>query len=87
MPERQMPVPHIVSARPHRGFALETVLLLPGQTRRGWTARESIDRGARFIGLALARDVQEAGIAMESTPTFASLGTLSARRELWRHLH
>lgn len=45
------------------------------QTRRGWTVRESVDRGARFIGLALARDVQEAGIAMESTPTFASLGS------------
>lgn len=45
------------------------------QTRRGWTVRESVDRGARFIGLALARDVQEAGIAMESTPTFSSLGS------------
>lgn len=45
------------------------------KTRRGWTVRESVDRSARFIGLALARDVQEAGIAMESTPTFASLGS------------
>lgn len=45
------------------------------QTRRGWTVREGVDRGARFIGLALARDVQEAGISMESTPTFASLGS------------
>lgn len=45
------------------------------KTRRGWTVKESVDRGARFVGLSLARDVQEAGIAMESTPTFASLGT------------
>lgn len=45
------------------------------QARRGWTVKESVDRGARFVGLSLARDVAEAGIAMESTPTFASLGT------------
>jgi len=45
------------------------------ETRRGWTVREGVDRGARFVGLSLARDVAEAGIAMESTPTFASLGT------------
>jgi len=45
------------------------------QTRRGWTVKEGVDRGARFVGLSLARDVAEAGIAMESTPTFASLGT------------
>lgn len=45
------------------------------KTRRGWTAREGVDRNARFVGLSLARDVQEAGIAMESTPTFASLGS------------
>jgi len=47
------------------------------KTRRGWTTRESVDRGARFVGLSLARDVQEAGIAIESTPTFASLGTFN----------
>ena len=45
------------------------------KTRRGWTVREGIDRGARFVGLSLARDLQEAGISIESTPTFASLGT------------
>lgn len=45
------------------------------KTRRGWTVREGVDRGARFVGLSLARDAQEAGISMESTPTFASLGT------------
>jgi prepilin-type N-terminal cleavage/methylation domain-containing protein len=45
------------------------------KTRRGWTVREGVDRGARFVGLSLARDVQEAGISIESTPTFASLGT------------
>ncbi len=45
------------------------------RTRRSWTAREGVDRGARFVGLSLARDLQEAGISLESTPTFASLST------------
>ena len=27
------------------------------KTRRGWTTRESFDRGGRFVGLSLARDV------------------------------
>jgi prepilin-type N-terminal cleavage/methylation domain-containing protein len=42
-------------------------------TRRGWTLRETVDRDARFVGLSLARDVQEAGIAFTSTPVFASV--------------
>ncbi len=46
------------------------------QTRRSWTVRENVDRGARFVGLSLARDVQEAGIATVSTPVFSALGTL-----------
>lgn len=45
-------------------------------TRRGWTVRETVDRDARFVGLSLARDVQEAGIAFTSTPVFASVETL-----------
>ncbi len=45
------------------------------QTRRGWSVRESVDRNARFVGLSLARDAQEAGIAMENTPDFGSVGT------------
>ncbi len=44
------------------------------QTRRSWTVREGVDRGARFVGLSLARDVQEAGIAMVGTPVFSALG-------------
>jgi prepilin-type N-terminal cleavage/methylation domain-containing protein len=43
------------------------------QTRRGWTVRETVDRDARFVGLSIARDVQEAGIAITSTPVFASI--------------
>ena len=46
------------------------------QTRRSWTVRESVDRGARFVGLSLARDVQEAGIAMVGTPVFSALGAV-----------
>ncbi|MBY0489895.1 MAG: prepilin-type N-terminal cleavage/methylation domain-containing protein [Gemmatimonadaceae bacterium] len=45
------------------------------QTRRGWTVRETVDRDARFVGLSIARDVQEAGIALTSTPVFASMDT------------
>ncbi len=44
-------------------------------TRRNWTVRETVDRDARFVGLSLARDVQEAGIAFTSTPVFASMDT------------
>lgn len=50
------------------GFALTS-----WQARRGWTIREAIDRNARFVGMSLARDAQEAGIGMESTPVFASV--------------
>lgn len=44
-------------------------------TRRNWTVRETVDRDARFVGLSLARDVQEGGIAFTSAPEFASLDT------------
>ena len=44
-------------------------------SRRGWTIKEAIDRNARFVGMSIARDAQEAGIDMESTPVFASIGT------------
>ncbi|MEO7996138.1 MAG: prepilin-type N-terminal cleavage/methylation domain-containing protein [Gemmatimonadaceae bacterium] len=50
------------------GFALTS-----WQSRRGWTIREAIDRNARFVGMSLARDAQEAGIGIESTPVFASV--------------
>ncbi len=45
------------------------------ETRRGWTVRESVDRNARFVGMSLARDAQEAGVAIESTPTFGTVGS------------
>ena len=43
------------------------------QARRNWTIRETVDRSARFVGMALARDAQEAGVALESSPVFASV--------------
>ena len=46
------------------------------RTRRSWTVREGVDRGARFVGLSLARDVQEAGIGMVGTSVFSALGTV-----------
>ncbi len=45
------------------------------QSRRGWTLKEGVDRNARFIGMALSRDAAEAGIDIESTPVFGTLGT------------
>ncbi len=50
------------------GFALTS-----WKARRGWTLREAIDRNARFVGMSLSRDAQEAGIGIESTPVFASV--------------
>lgn len=47
------------------------------QARRSWMVKESVDRNARFVGLSLARDVQEAGVAIESTPVFASVGSFN----------
>lgn len=52
------------------GFAMTS-----WHSRRNWTIREAIDRNARFIGMSLSRDAQEAGISMESTPVFASVAT------------
>jgi type II secretory pathway pseudopilin PulG len=46
------------------------------QTRRSWTVREGVDRSARFVGLSVARDVQEAGIAMVGTAVFSALGSV-----------
>lgn len=45
------------------------------QARRGWVVKEGVDRNARYVGLSLARDAQEAGIALESTPVFGSVAT------------
>lgn len=45
------------------------------ESRRGWTLREGVDRNARFIGMAVGRDAAEAGIDIESTPVFGTLGT------------
>jgi len=45
------------------------------ESRRGWTLKEGVDRNARFIGMAVGRDAAEAGIEIESTPVFGTLGT------------
>lgn len=45
------------------------------QSRRSWTMREGVDRSARFIGMAVSRDASEAGVDIESTPVFGTLGT------------
>jgi prepilin-type N-terminal cleavage/methylation domain-containing protein len=46
------------------------------KSRRGWVVREGVDRHARFVGLSLQRDASEAGVALESSPSFASVQAL-----------
>ena len=41
---------------------------------RGTELRDGIDRRSRFIGIALQRDVQQTGIAIDSRPTSARSG-------------
>jgi prepilin-type N-terminal cleavage/methylation domain-containing protein len=40
----------------------------------GNRTREQLDRNARFIGMSLERDMQEAGVLLRSTGTFGSTG-------------
>ena len=42
---------------------------------RGSDLRDGLNRDARFVGLAVSRDLQDAGIAFESTQTFGSVAT------------
>lgn len=41
----------------------------------GTELRDGMDRRARFIGIALQRDVQQTGIEMEARPAFGTIGT------------
>lgn len=43
------------------------------QSLAGTQLRDGIDRNARFIGMSLTRDLQEAGVEIESKPIFGSL--------------
>jgi prepilin-type N-terminal cleavage/methylation domain-containing protein len=52
------------------GFALQT-----WQVRRGTGIRDVVDRNARYVGMTLARDVQDAGVGIESTPVWGTLTT------------
>ncbi|MCU0636265.1 MAG: prepilin-type N-terminal cleavage/methylation domain-containing protein [Gemmatimonadaceae bacterium] len=52
------------------GFALQT-----WQTRRGSGIRDVVDRNGRYIGMTVARDVQDAGVGIESTPAWGTLTT------------
>jgi prepilin-type N-terminal cleavage/methylation domain-containing protein len=42
---------------------------------RGSDLRDGLNRDARFVGLALSRDLQDAGIAFESNQQFGSIAT------------
>ena len=42
---------------------------------RGVTIRDGVTRNARYIGVALQRDVQETGVDLSSAPDFGSLAT------------
>ncbi len=43
----------------------------------GTELRDGIDRRARFIGIALQRDVQQTAVAIDSRPTFGTIGTFA----------
>ena len=45
------------------------------RTSRGSDLRDGLNRDARFIGLAISRDLQDAGVAFESTQPFGSVAT------------
>ena len=42
---------------------------------RGSDLRDGLNRDARFVGMALSRDLQDAGVAFESSQQFGSLAT------------
>jgi prepilin-type N-terminal cleavage/methylation domain-containing protein len=50
------------------GFAMQTI-----STRRGSGIRDGVNRNGRYVGMTLARDIQDAGIGIESTPTWGTL--------------
>lgn len=45
------------------------------RSSRGIDMRDGLNRDARFIGLAITRDMQDAGVAFESTQPFGSIAT------------
>ena len=45
------------------------------RTSRGSDLRDGLNRDARFVGLAISRDLQDAGVAFESTQPFGSVAT------------
>ncbi|HEY7683290.1 MAG TPA: prepilin-type N-terminal cleavage/methylation domain-containing protein [Gemmatimonadales bacterium] len=53
--------------------ATMSIALTSWRSLRGMTLRDGIDRRARFIGVSLQRDVQEAGVDLESGIAFGAL--------------
>ena len=45
------------------------------RTSRGSDLRDGLNRDARFVGLAISRDLQDAGVAFASTQPFGSVAT------------
>jgi prepilin-type N-terminal cleavage/methylation domain-containing protein len=45
------------------------------RSSRGIDMRDGLNRDARFVGLAISRDLQDAGVAFESTQPFGSVAT------------
>jgi prepilin-type N-terminal cleavage/methylation domain-containing protein len=45
------------------------------RSSRGIDIRDGLNRDARFVGLAVSRDIQDAGVAFESTQVFGSVAT------------
>ncbi|HXG44621.1 MAG TPA: prepilin-type N-terminal cleavage/methylation domain-containing protein [Gemmatimonadales bacterium] len=51
-----------------------SLALTTWRNARGLTIRDGVERNARFIGVALQRDVQETGVDLASGPAWGSLG-------------
>ncbi len=45
------------------------------RSSRGIDMRDGLNRDARFVGLAVSRDIQDAGVAFESTQVFGSVAS------------
>ena len=55
--------------------ASTTLVLGTMRSMRGTELRDGMDRRGRFVGIALQRDVQQTGIAIDARATFGTIGT------------
>ncbi|MGH7487438.1 MAG: PilW family protein, partial [bacterium] len=58
-------------------IAATGLALVTGRSLAGSRLRDGISRNARFMGLSMQRDLQEAGVGMSSSATFGTVGVWS----------